>query len=122
MNGTDEPRWLLPALRAVAAFGVAAMTATILGAFSVASFTDEGASLVALAWGRVTLIDLYLALLPAWIWIAWRERSGPRAAVWAVATVVTGSLALFVYLLVASLRARTTLELLVGPHRAADGR
>lgn len=122
MSGTDEPRWLLPTLRAMAAAGVGAMTATILGAFSVASFTDDGASLVALAWGRVTLIDLYLALLLGWIWIAWRERSAARAAVWAAATVVTGSLALFTYLLVVSLRARTTLELLVGAHRVTTGR
>jgi hypothetical protein len=33
--------------------------------------------------------------------------------------VVTGSLALFLYLLVASLRARTMQELLVGPRRTA---
>jgi hypothetical protein len=106
-------------LRALAAFGAAAMLATILAAFSVASFADDGATLVALAWGRVTLIDLYLALLLGWVWIAWRERSATRAALWALATVVTGSLALFLYLLVASLRARTMQELLVGPRRTA---
>ncbi|MFO7960532.1 MAG: hypothetical protein R6U94_06270 [Nitriliruptoraceae bacterium] len=122
MSAADEPRWLLPTLRALAAFGAAAMLATILGAFSVASFTDDGATLVALAWGRVTLIDLYLAFLFGWVWIAWRERSAVRAGLWALATVVTGSLALFLYLLVASLRARTTLELLIGPHRATAGR
>lgn len=122
MNSADEPRWLLPAVRALAAFGTAAMLATILAAFSVASFTDEGASLLALAWGRVTLIDLYLALVLGWVWIAWRERSAGRALLWAVATVVTGSLALFVYLLVAALRARTTLELLVGSRHATTGR
>lgn len=122
MNGADEPRWLLPTVRALAAFGTAAMTATILGAFSVASFTEDGASLLALAWGRVTLIDLYLALLMGWLWIAWRERSAGRAVAWAVATVVTGSLALFVYLLVAALRARTMLELVIGPRRTVTGR
>lgn len=122
MSAADEPRWLLPTLRALAAFGAAAMTATIVGAFSVASFADEGATLVALAWGRVTLLDLYLALLLGWVWVAWRERSATRAVLWALATVVTGSLALFLYLLVASLRARTTLELLLGPHHTPAGR
>ncbi|MFO7778702.1 MAG: hypothetical protein R6V28_10135 [Nitriliruptoraceae bacterium] len=122
MSAADEPRWLLPTLRAVAAFGTAAMLATILGAFSVASFADDGAALVALAWGRVTLIDLYLALLLGWLWIAWRERSAVRGGLWALATVVTGSLALFVYLLVASLRAHTVLELLVGARRPAGER
>ena len=122
MNGADEPRWLLPTLRAVAAFGTAAMLTTILAAASMASITDDGAMLLALAWGRVTLIDLYLALLLGWLWIAWRERSAVRAAAWALATVITGSLALFLYLLGAALRAGTTRELLLGPQRTTPGR
>jgi hypothetical protein len=116
VSGAPDPRWLLPLLRALAAFGTAAMLTTILAAFSVASFADDGAALVALAWGRVTLIDLYLALLLGWVWIVWRERSAIRAVLWALVLVVTGSLGLFLYLLIASLRARTPLELLVGAH------
>jgi spore maturation protein SpmB len=118
VSGTPEPRWLLPMLRALAAFGTAAMLTTIIAAFGVASFADDGATLVALAWGRVTLIDLYLALLLGWVWIAWRERSAIRAVLWALVIVVTGSLGLFLYLLVASLRAHTPLELLVGARGA----
>jgi len=117
-----EPRWVLPTIRALAALGTAAMVSAIVGAFSVASFPEDGAAIVALAWGRVTLVDIYLAFLFGWLWIAWRERSPLRAAAWGVATVVTGSLALFLYLLVASLRARTSTELLLGPHRSAAGR
>ncbi|MFU8840201.1 MAG: hypothetical protein ACNA8R_05715 [Nitriliruptoraceae bacterium] len=105
------------AIRVVAAAGCAMMTSTIVAAFSVASFTEEGGLLLELAWGRVTLIDIYLAFLFGWLWIAWRERSPRRAALWAVATVVTGSVALFAYLLGASLRARTSTEVVLGPHR-----
>jgi len=104
-------------VRLVAAAACAMMTSTIVAAFSVASFTEEGGLLLELAWGRVTLIDIYLAFLLGWLWIAWRERSPLRAALWAVATVVTGSVALFAYLLGASLRARTSTELVLGPHR-----
>ncbi len=119
--GASEPRWVLPVIRVVAAFGTAAMISAIFGAFSVASFPGDGAAIVALAWGRVTLVDLYLAFLFGWLWIAWRERSVARAAAWGLATIVTGSLALFLYLLAASLRARTSMELLLGPHRPAAG-
>jgi hypothetical protein len=104
-------------VRLVAAAACGMMTSTIVAAFSVASFTAEGGLLLELAWGRVTLIDIYLAFLFGWLWIAWRERSPLRAALWAVATVVTGSVALFAYLLGASLRARTSTELVLGPHR-----
>ena len=112
---------MLAVIRAVAAFGTAAMTSAIVGAFSIASFPEDGAAIVALAWGRVTLVDIYLAFLFGWLWIAWRERSPLRAVAWAAVTVVTGSLALFLYLLGASLRARTSTELLLGPHRSATG-
>ncbi len=119
--GASEPGWVLPVIRGVAAFGAAAMVAAIVGAFSVASFPEDGAAIIALAWGRVTLVDIYLAFVFGWLWIAWRERSPLRAAAWGLATLITGSLALFLYLLGASLRARTSTELLLGPHRSAAG-
>lgn len=111
----------LLAIRLVAAIGVAAMTSLIVAGFSLASFTEEGGAILALTWGRVTLIDIYLAFLFGWLWIAWRERSAMRAAVWALATVITGSLALFGYLLGAALRAGTTTELVLGPRRSGGG-
>jgi hypothetical protein len=104
-------------IRLVAAASCAMMTSAIVAGFSVASFTAEGGVLLELAWGRVTLIDIYLAFLFGWLWIAWRERSPLRAALWGIATVVTGSVALFAYLLGAALRATTTTELVLGPHR-----
>lgn len=104
-------------VRVVAAFGCAMMTSTIVAGFASASFADEGAALLDLVWGRVTLIDIYLAFLFGWLWIAWRERAPVRAALWGATTVVFGSVALFAYLLGASLRATTTTELVLGPHR-----
>jgi hypothetical protein len=107
----------LVVIRLMAAFGTGAMASAIVGAFSVASFTEEGSILAGLVWGRVTLIDIYLAFVFGWLWLAWRERSAARSALWLLATLVTGSLALFGYLLGASLRAATIDELVLGPHR-----
>lgn len=118
---TATPTALL-AIRVLAAFATAAMAAAILGAFSIASFTDDGGTLLTLAWGRVTLIDIYLAFVFGWLWVAWRERSTRRSLLWLLAILVTGSLALFGYLLGASLRASTVDELVLGPQRAAPGR
>lgn len=112
----------LVVVRALAAFATAAMAAAILGAFSIASFTDEGGTLLTLAWGRVTLIDIYLAFVFGWLWVAWRERSTRRSLLWLIAILVTGSLALFGYLLGASVRASTVDELVLGPRRVAPGR
>jgi hypothetical protein len=106
------------AIRVAAATGTVTMLAVIVRAFIVGSFGAEGAQLLDLAWGQVTLVDLYLALLLAWTWIAWRERSWARAAIWLVATVTLGSLAVFGYLLGASLRATDPTALVLGPRRA----
>jgi hypothetical protein len=105
-------------IRAFAAFGTGAMAAAILAGFTVASFPEEGGALLGLAWGRVTLIDIYLAFGLGWVWIAWRETSPVRAGLWLVATLVTGSLALFAYLLGASMRSDTVSRLVLGPHRS----
>lgn len=115
------PRALL-AVRLLAAFGTGAMATAIIGGFMRASFTADGAALIALTWGRVTLLDIGLAFVFGWLWIAWRERSPVRAVLWLLATLVTGSLALFGYLLGASLRASSIEELVVGSDRTAAGR
>jgi hypothetical protein len=112
----------LVVIRLLAAFGTGAMGAAIVGAFSVASLTEDGTVLAELAWGRVTLVDIYLAFVFGWLWVAWRERSVWRSSLWLLATLVTGSLALFGYLLGASVRASTVEELVLGPRRGAAGR
>jgi hypothetical protein len=109
---------VLIVIRLLAAAGTLAMAVAIVVGFRTASFTDDGAILVGLTWGRVTLLDIYLAFLFGWLWIAYRERSAARAGAWLVATVVTGSLALFGYLLLASLKADDLDELVVGPRRS----
>jgi hypothetical protein len=108
-------------VRVLTGLGTLVMAAAIVWGFATASFTEEGAALLDLAWGRVTLIDIYLAFLLVWAWIAWRERSPVRAVAWLAATIVLGSLALFGYAFVASLRADDPVALLVGPHRRGEG-
>ena len=108
------------AIRLFAGFTVGAMLAVIAAAFTTSSLTGDGAILLDLAWGRVTLIDLYLAFGIMWLWIAFRERSVWRAVAWLVATVTTGSLAIGVYLLWASIRAASPTELALGPDRLRE--
>jgi hypothetical protein len=107
-------------IRITAAVGLAAMLTVIVWASVTASFGDDGSALLELAWGRVTLVDLYLALLLGWAWIAWREGSAQRALLWLVAIVTTGSVALLGYVLLASLRATSVPGLLLGARAAGS--
>jgi hypothetical protein len=115
-----RPDPALRALRVLAPLWALAMAATIvLGLASGASLGEEGAAIGAFVWGRVTFVDLGLALVFGWLWIAWRERSSVRALVWLVLTVVTGSGALLAYVSIAAWQAADLREVLVGAHRTA---
>jgi hypothetical protein len=100
-------------LRVAAPAGAALMLATIVLALaSGASLGTDGSTIAGTVWGRVTFVDLGLALVAGWAWIAWRERTLPRALLWLVLTTVTGSLAILGYLALAAWRERTVREAL----------
>jgi hypothetical protein len=72
--------------------------ALVYGLTTGTGFGTEGSALLDLAWGRVTVIDLYLmlAIFAAWIWR--REPNRMVAAMWTVGLLSLGSLAAGVYL------------------------
>lgn len=90
------------------------MVGAILYGFLAGSFGEEGGRILDLAWGRVTLIDLYSGLALIGAWIAWRERSIARTAPWLVGLVGLGSLAAGAYVLMAAIRSNSTEEFFSG--------
>lgn len=51
-------------------------------------------------WFVATLFDTYFAFLCFWLWVCFRERSVAMKALWLVAIVVLGNLAMSVYVLI----------------------
>ena len=106
-------------LRIVAPLGAVALTVPIAAALAAgAPLGGEGGEILALAWGVVTLVDLGIALVLGWSWIAWREARPRSAVVWLALVAVSGSVGICAYLAAAAWRARTVREVLVGPRRA----
>ena len=102
-------------LRVGATLGAVAMFATIVVALGTGeSLGAQGAQIGALVWGRVTFVDLGLALVAGWAWIAWRERRVVPAIAWLVVTAVTGSGGLLLYVALAARRAHDVPEVLTG--------
>lgn len=64
-------------------------------------FTTEGGLLLDLAWGRVTIVDLYVALAIIGAWIVRRE-GWRRAIPWLAGLVIGGSLTAGLYLVTTS--------------------
>ncbi len=113
MSGT--PSSAVRVLRVIAPLGASAMLATIVIALGTgASLGAEGAEIGALVWGRVTLVDLGLALVSGWLWIAWRERRAGTALVWLVVTAVTGAGGLLLYVTIAAWRSDDMAGVLLG--------
>ena len=96
--------------------GIAALTMIVAIAYGMASgrFVEGLRTVAGDPWGRVTLADLASGLLVAGAWIGWREASIARAAPWWIALVLTGNLALAIYLVRAARSSTTMHELLVG--------
>jgi len=86
----------------------------VLALTSGAPLGEEGSAIGALVWGRVTFVDLGLALVLGWLWIAWRGRRVTAALVWLVLTAVTGSGALLLYVSIAAWRSVDMRGVLVG--------
>lgn len=109
------PELTLRLLRLGAPVAAVLMAVVVLVGLAAA---PEGAvaALLDNVWGRVTIADLYLALLATWSWIAWRERRAGPALLWAALLVVTGSIALWTYIAIRAHAARDVPELLLGSH------
>lgn len=102
------------ALRILSVVGVLVMASAISFGLVSGDFSGEGSEIVALAWGKVTLVDLYVGLAFFGAWVALRERRAVRVAAWWLGLVFLGNLAAAIYLAVAALRADTLEQVLLG--------
>ena len=102
------------ALRILSIVGVVVMASAIIFGFVSGEFSEEGSEIVALAWGKVTLVDLYVGLAFFGAWVALREKRAVAVLAWWIGLVVLGNLAAAIYLAVAALRADTPEQLLLG--------
>lgn len=86
---------------AIALLGLIAMTAVLAYAFTMGSFSVEGARLMAMPWGVVSLVDLYVGFALFSCWIAFRENAWLPSIAWIVLMMVLGFWAGALYTLVA---------------------
>ena len=61
---------------------------------------EAGAELWEDPWFRATLADAYFGFLAVYVWIAYKERTWGRRALWFVLLMALGNIAIAVYLLI----------------------
>jgi hypothetical protein len=88
----------------VSLLGLVAMTAVLIYGFTVGDFAREGAQLLSMPWGIVSLVDLYTGFILFSGWIIYRERSLLRSLPWVILMMVLGFWAGSLYALIALVR------------------
>jgi hypothetical protein len=87
--------------KTIAIVGLVAMTGIIGYALTTNTFSTDGARLLAMPWGQVSMVDLYVGFALFSCWIVYRERSRARAIVWVVLMLLLGNWTASLYTLVA---------------------
>lgn len=86
----------------LATLGALAMTIILVYAFVQGDFAREGRQLLAMPWGSVSLVDLYVGFFLFAAWILYRDGIKLVSVLWVVAVMTLGSLAICVYVLVSA--------------------
>jgi hypothetical protein len=76
--------------KALSLFGLLAMTGILIFGFTVGNFSAEGAKLVAMPWGIVSLVDLYVGFTLFSCWIVFREKAVLPSFIWVILMMVLG--------------------------------
>ncbi len=87
--------------KALAAAGLAAMAGVLAYGFSQGDFRKEGAQLLRMPWGIVSLLDVYVGFSFFSAWIVFREKSLARAVPWVLGVLIGGNVVSAAYALLA---------------------
>ncbi len=74
----------------IALTGLLAMTGVLVYGFTTGNFSAEGAKLLAMPWGIVSLVDLYVGFALFSGWIVFREKTWLPSTIWVILMMVLG--------------------------------
>lgn len=76
--------------KAISLAGLLAMTGILIYAFTRGDFSAEGSKLLAMPWGIVSLVDLYVGFSLFSGWIVFREKARLPSLVWVIMMMCLG--------------------------------
>ncbi len=74
----------------IAFTGLLAMTVILVYGFRIGNFSEEGAKLLSMPWGIVSLVDLYVGFALFSCWIVYREKAVFPSVIWVVLMMTLG--------------------------------
>lgn len=80
----------MTAAKWISALGVLAMTVVLVYGFTIGDFAGEGAQLLSMPWGIVSLVDLYVGFILFSGWILYREGLTWKSLIWVALMMTLG--------------------------------
>jgi hypothetical protein len=97
----EQKEMTMTIAKLIALAGLLAMTAVLVYGFTVGNSSAEGARLLAMPWGIVSLVDLYVGFTLFSGWIVFREKAWLPALIWVILMMMLGFWAGTLYTLIA---------------------
>ncbi len=91
----------MKAAKAFAITGTLVMFFTIAYGFIAGNFFEEGSILFDMAWGKVSLIDVYIGFFLFSAWVIYREENWMAAVLWVLLIMVLGNFTACLYATIA---------------------
>jgi len=85
----------------LAVTGTTIMFLTLMYGFIYGNFIKEGNTLISIAWGKVSLIDVYMGFFLFSGWVLFREHKRLTAVIWVVLFMLLGNFATCLYATIA---------------------
>ncbi len=85
----------------LAVAGTIIMFFTLMYGFIFGEFFKEGNTIMSIAWGKVSLIDVYIGFFLFSIWVLFREQNKYIAVIWVVIFMILGNFATCLYATIA---------------------
>lgn len=101
-----KPRGVLWLPASLGYSGFLLMLLAVIFAVVNGNFLQEGALLMEMPWGIVSLVDIYLGLILFSVWVTWREENKLTALTWSVFILLLGNMVSCLYVLKAVSEAR----------------
>ncbi len=81
--------------------GTVIMFFTLMYGFIYGNFINEGSVLISIAWGKVSLIDVYIGFFLFSSWVIFREHNRLNTVIWVVIFMILGNFATCLYATIA---------------------
>lgn len=92
---------MIKAFKVFAIAGTIIMFLTLVYGFIAGNFFQEGSILFSMAWGKVSLIDVYIGFFLFSAWIIYREEKWVTAVLWILSIMILGNFITCLYATIA---------------------